>query len=82
MLTGYESWSIVDMQGRVFNGLLESAADNIILKNADASRISIARTDIDELIRQGTSLMPEDLSKSLSDQQIADLVTMLSEMQR
>ncbi|RLS37498.1 MAG: hypothetical protein DWH78_07600, partial [Planctomycetota bacterium] len=82
VLTGYESWSIVDMQGRVFNGLLESAADNIILKNADASRISIARTDIDELIRQGTSLMPEDLSKSLSDQQIADLVTMLSEMQR
>ncbi len=82
VLTGYESWSIVDMQGRVFNGLLESAADNIILKIADASRISIARTDIDELIRQGTSLMPEDLSKSLSDQQIADLVTMLSEMQR
>jgi putative membrane-bound dehydrogenase-like protein len=78
ILTGYESWSVIDKQGRVFSGLLEAVSENITLKNAEAKRITIAQTEIEELVRQGASLMPEELSKSLSDQQIADLVTFLS----
>lgn len=80
VLTGYESWSIIDKQGRVSSGLLEGVAEHVTLKNADAKRITIATTEIEELVRQGASIMPEDLSKSLSDQQIADLVTFLAGM--
>ena len=80
VLTGYESWSIIDKEGRIFTGLLEAASDNVTLKNADAKRITIAQTEIEELVRQGASIMPDDLSKSLNDQQIADLVAFLSEI--
>ncbi|MDA0588516.1 MAG: hypothetical protein O2820_13435 [Planctomycetota bacterium] len=78
ILTGYESWTVLDQQGRTQTGLLVSAGPEIVLNSADGKTIRIPRGDIDELIRQGQSLMPDSLATSLQPQQIADLLSFLA----
>lgn len=82
VLTGYELWTIVDKQGLVDSGLLQSAGAAFVLRNVDAKRISIPQSEIEELIRQSSSLMPENTASALNDQQLADLVEFLSEIHK
>jgi putative membrane-bound dehydrogenase-like protein len=78
ILTGYESWTVLDQRGRTHTGLLVSAGSEIVLNSADGKTIRILRGDIDELIRQGQSLMPDSPATSLQPQQIADLLSFLA----
>lgn len=55
-----------------------SAGPEIVLNSADGKTTRIPRGDIDELIRQGQSLMPDSLATSLQPQQIADLLSFLA----
>ena len=79
ILTGYESWAIADKRGRTLSGLLMSVGPEIVLKAADGKLHSVPQSEIEELVRQGTSLMPDSLAKSLSPQDIADIVAFLRE---
>jgi len=79
ILTGYESWAIADKRGRTLSGLLMSVGPEVVLKAADGKLHSVPQSEIEELVRQGTSLMPDSLAKSLSPQDIADIVAFLRE---
>ena len=46
-----------------------------MLTGADGKQHSILRTDIEELITNSRSLMPEGLEKELSKQQLADVIS-------
>ena len=42
--------------------------------------MTVLRTDIDELVNTGMSIMPEGLEKQLSKQDMADLIAYLMSM--
>jgi putative heme-binding domain-containing protein len=77
ILTGYETWTIVDTNGRSQSGLLISTGEEIVVRSADGRQNSVPRNEVDELIRHSLSLMPGSLGKALSTQDIADLVAFL-----
>ena len=76
---GYRSYTVVTNGGRVLNGLLaENSPQRIVLKVQGGKQEVIARTDIDEFKVNEISLMPEQLEKQLTSQEIVDLFAFIS----
>ncbi|MBI82351.1 MAG: hypothetical protein CMJ81_04070 [Planctomycetaceae bacterium] len=74
----FEAYTIVTFAGQIFAGLLEERTDDFVtLKQAGGKQVRIASEDIDELIRQNKSLMPDQVLKDLTAQQAADLLAFL-----
>jgi putative heme-binding domain-containing protein len=64
--------------GRVFSGLLvEQSEAQITLKDAENKTTQIAAPDVEEMVPQQTSLMPELLLRDMTGQQVADLLEFL-----
>jgi putative membrane-bound dehydrogenase-like protein len=75
---GYETWVVNTNAGRVETGILTSnTAEGITLKGADSLLRSIKKADIESLEKSPTSLMPADLHKALTPQDLADLLDYL-----
>ena len=71
----YEMWTLVLMKGTTQNGLLVSeTADTISLKGDDGIVRDFEMSDVDEKIKQKISLMPADLQKVMTAQEIVDVV--------
>ncbi len=70
----YLNYVLVTVDGRVLNGLLvEETPASVTLLNAKNERTTVSRNDIEELKASPVSLMPEDLLKKLTPQQVRDL---------
>ena len=79
---GYEGYTAVTEDGRVISGLLTDQDEHVvILREADGRDVVLPRTEIEELVRQPKSLMPDGLLKTLSDQDIRDLFAYLRSSQ-
>lgn len=77
--TAYQSWTVVTAGGRVITGLLaEDGPDRIVVKLPGGAAETIPRSEIDELHRNETSLMPEGLERQCSRQELADLLAYLA----
>ena len=64
--------------GRSLNGFIEEQdAMVVVLKSPDGQKTIINRGNIDEMKPLPQSVMPEDLLKQFSDQQIRDLFAYL-----
>jgi putative membrane-bound dehydrogenase-like protein len=69
--------------GRVLTGLpVEDAPDRLVLKTADGQRIAIKPDQVEERKNSDLSLMPEGLAESMSDQDLADLLSFLSSLKQ
>ncbi|MCA9021531.1 MAG: c-type cytochrome, partial [Planctomycetaceae bacterium] len=78
----YLNYILVTTNGRVLNGLLvEETPASVTLLNAKNERTTVSREDIDELKASPVSLMPEDLLKKLTPQQVRDLFRYLQNSQ-
>ncbi|MBS0204671.1 MAG: c-type cytochrome [Planctomycetes bacterium] len=76
---GYRSYTVVTNGGRVLNGLLaEDSPQRVVLKIQGGKQEVIARSDIDEIKVSEISLMPEQLEKQLSPQEIVDLFAFIT----
>lgn len=76
---GYRSYTVITNGGRVLNGLLaEDSPQRIVLKVQGGKQEVIARSDIDEFNVSEISLMPEQLEKQLSQQEIIDLFAFIT----
>ncbi len=76
---GYRSYTVITNGGRVLNGLLaEDSPQRIVLKVPGGKQEVIAREDIDEFKVSEISLMPEQLEKQLSPQEIVDLFAFIT----
>ena len=65
-------------QGRIITGLLiEKNKQRVVLRNARNQRIEIQASDLELLVPQPKSLMPDLLFKDLSAKQLADLIAYL-----
>lgn len=79
----YETFSAVMKDGTIFNGILISeTADAVTLRNNEAITKTVARQDIDELVKQKLSLMPADLAKLLSIQELTDVIEYLATLKK
>lgn len=71
----FNVYNVITQQGRTINGMIAAEdANSITLRRAEAKQDVILRTNIDELIATGVSLMPEGLEKDLTRQDLADVI--------
>ncbi|WP_437229247.1 PVC-type heme-binding CxxCH protein [Planctomicrobium sp. SH661] len=69
------SFTIATQSGQVHSGIIAAeTAGSVTLRRAEAKEDVILRSQIDELISSGQSLMPEGLEKQLSQQDVADVI--------
>ncbi len=76
---GYQATIVATKKGQIVTGLLvEDNEQRVILKTQGGKIETIARTEIDEVLRGKLSYMPEDVEKQLKSQEIADLFAYLA----
>jgi putative heme-binding domain-containing protein len=74
----YQAIIVATHDGRVLTGLLvEQNPEHVVLKSQGGKLETIARGDVEEMKQSALSLMPEDLEKQLTPQEIADLFAFL-----
>ncbi|MCA9171768.1 MAG: c-type cytochrome, partial [Planctomycetales bacterium] len=74
----FNTYSVLTDDGRVISGIIaEESATSITLRRAEGKQDVILRSNIDELIANGTSLMPEGLEQDITRQQLADVISFL-----
>jgi putative membrane-bound dehydrogenase-like protein len=67
--------------GRVITGLpVEDTPDRLVLKTSEGERISVKPAQIEERKSSDISLMPEGLAETMTDQELADLLSFLSSL--
>lgn len=75
---GFESVAVVTTDGRTVTGFLADQDNRVVVvRGVDGQNITISRDDIEEIVPQKKSLMPEGLLKNLTDEQVRDLFTYL-----
>ena len=75
----FRTWIVETTAGRVFNGLLvEKTDEKIVLKTTEHKLVEVPTDEQELLVAQPTSLMPELQHRSLTAQQLADLVEYLA----
>lgn len=79
----YESWTIVLHNGTTQTGIVVSEdAEKLALKGNDAIVRTFAIKDIEDRAKQKISLMPADLAKLLSVEEMADVVEYLTTLKK
>ncbi|WP_165440646.1 PVC-type heme-binding CxxCH protein [Rubripirellula amarantea] len=74
----YETYACLTVDGKLITGLLVGETEEeITIKTADAVLTKIPADDVEDLRKQEVSLMPADLQKAMSVQQLVDLVDYL-----
>ncbi len=67
--------------GRIFSGLLvDQTETRVTLRNGEDKVHHLSRSEIEQLVPQQTSLMPELLLRDMTAQQVADLLAYLVEL--
>ena len=74
----YEAYTVVLSSGTTLNGLITSETDeSISLKSDDAIVRTFSKHEVDDKVRQTISLMPADLHRLMTVQELADVVAYL-----
>ena len=75
---GYQATTVATADGRVLTGLLaEDGKDRIVLKIQGGKLETIPRDQVEQVKTAEVSLMPDEIEKQLSPQEIADLFAFL-----
>lgn len=71
----FTAYNVITEDGRIYNGMIVTeTANSLTLRRSEAKEDVILRSNIEELISSGKSLMPEGLEKDLSPQDLADVI--------
>ncbi|MBO12006.1 MAG: hypothetical protein CMJ68_14725 [Planctomycetaceae bacterium] len=75
----YLTYVVETTAGKVFTGLLVKKTDSaIVLRDAKNTQTTIPAGEVEEIITQQKSMMPELLLKDMTAKQVADLLAFLS----
>jgi len=75
---GFENYLVRTEDGKALTGFVtDQDSQVVVLKGIDGQSVVVPRTEIEEMRVQPTSLMPEELLKPFSDQQVRDLFAYL-----
>lgn len=79
----FETSEIVTNEGQVLQGIVVSdTADSVTLKTAEAITRVIPKAEIDEIAKLKISLMPQDLQRQLTAQNLIDIVEYLTTLKK
>lgn len=79
----YETYALLDADGRVQTGLLINKTDGeATIRDKDGIDHTFKTEDIDSLKKQSVSLMPADLQKTMSLEQLRDVVEYLTTLRK
>jgi putative heme-binding domain-containing protein len=79
----YEMYTAALADGRLLSGVLVSkTADEVVLKDKDAVTHKVPMGELDEIKQQKKSLMPDDLQKLLTEQQLVDVVEYMKSLKK
>ena len=79
----YEAYNLVTVDGNAVTGLLTSKTDDeVVITSDDGIARKFASSDIEELQKQTTSLMPADLQKLMTKQELIDVVDYISTLKK
>ena len=79
----FELWTVVKTDGTTLNGLLVSNTDSeVSIKGDDALVRGIPKSEVEELVKQKISLMPADLQKTMTTQELADVVDYMQTLKK
>jgi putative membrane-bound dehydrogenase-like protein len=82
VLPKYVQYMAADRSGRTFTGIIANeTATSITLRRDKGAEDTILRSNLDELVSTGKSLMPEGLEKQVNKQEMAHLLLYLIEAQ-
>ena len=75
---GFDTWAFVTTEGKIFTGfvVLESA-ETVTIRQNDGLSKELLQDDIDERVKQETSMMPKGIAGNLTPEQLADLIAYL-----
>ncbi len=77
----YQVWLVQTTDGKVASGILVKRDDQeVVLKDAKGTVTTIAAADVEELVAQQQSMMPDLLLRDMTAAQVADLVAYLSSL--
>jgi putative heme-binding domain-containing protein len=77
----YVTWLVETSEGRVHTGLLaEKTNSKIVLRDARNNLVEVSADQVDALIPQRKSLMPDLLLRDMTAQQVADLLAYLASL--
>jgi putative membrane-bound dehydrogenase-like protein len=78
VLPGYIQYIVSDRGGRTYTGIIASeTGSSVTLRRGDGLQDTLLRNQIDAMTNTGQSLMPEGLEKTISKQEMADLIAFL-----
>jgi putative heme-binding domain-containing protein len=79
----YETWSAVLEDGNIVTGLMVSqTADAVTLKKEDGLTVTLRPSQIEDLVKQKISIMPADLQKTMTTQELVDVVEYLTTLKK
>ena len=77
----FTSYLIETRKGRVHSGLLVRKSDKeVVLKTTEGKELRVAANDIELMVPQRKSMMPDLLLRDLTAQQVADLIAYLRQL--
>jgi putative heme-binding domain-containing protein len=75
----FTTYLLETKDGRVFSGLAVEKTDAaVVLKDAQGKSVRLASGEIERMVPQSRSLMPELLLRDMTAQQVADLLEFLA----
>ena len=69
---------IVTVAGRIVTGVVRLESEQVLLVQTDKEEIRLPVSEVDEIRKSKQSLMPENLLKDLTDEQIRNLIAYLA----
>ncbi|HQZ64361.1 MAG TPA: NPCBM/NEW2 domain-containing protein [Planctomycetaceae bacterium] len=79
----FELWTVLLTSGTTVNGMLTSNTDEeVSIKGDDALVRTFKKVDVEELVKQKISMMPADLQKTMTTQELADIVEYMQSLKK
>ena len=74
----YEPYTVVTVDGRVFNGLIaRDTGETLFLQQQAGEAIAIPHSEIEDLVASPVSIMPNGLDQALTETDLADVIAYL-----
>ncbi len=78
IVRGFESMTVVTDSGKAHTGMIvRQSSDAIHMRTSDQQELRILRQEIEEMVPSDTSIMPNGLDQSMTENELADLLAYL-----
>ncbi|MBT3889914.1 MAG: c-type cytochrome [Planctomycetaceae bacterium] len=75
---GFQVSVVVTVAGRILTGVVTQESEQVLLIQTDKEQIRLPKAEVDEIRKSKQSLMPANLLKDLTDEQIRNLIAYLA----